>query len=100
MKFQQWQIICKSVLAFTNLSFMGTQASFILKVLIFSALIAIVIRYVGPLLAIAPTSLNTLIAILTPTLAFSACSFLESEKLSTACLTEFTAMTIFQQIPN
>lgn len=47
---------------------MGTQANFILKVLIFSALISVLIKYAGPALAIAPTSLNTLIAVLTPPL--------------------------------
>jgi hypothetical protein len=50
---------------------MGTQASFILKVLIFSGLISVLIKYVGPSLAIAPTSLNTLIAVLTPTLVLA-----------------------------
>ncbi|MEO8890436.1 MAG: hypothetical protein ABI417_02695 [Coleofasciculaceae cyanobacterium] len=59
------------MLAFTNLSFMGTQANFILKVLVFSALISVLIRYVGPSLAIAPTSLNTLIAVLTPPLVLA-----------------------------
>jgi len=59
------------VLAFTNLSFMGTQANFILKVLIFSGFISVLIKYVGPSLAIAPTSLNTLIAVLTPTLVLA-----------------------------
>jgi hypothetical protein len=50
---------------------MATQASFILKVLIFSGFISVLIRYIGPSLAIAPTSINTLIAVLTPTLVLA-----------------------------
>ncbi|MGC1394629.1 MAG: hypothetical protein WA828_10155 [Coleofasciculaceae cyanobacterium] len=50
---------------------MGTQVNFILKVLIFSGFISILIRYAGPSLAIAPTSLNTLIAVLTPPLVLA-----------------------------
>ncbi len=54
---------------------MGTQASFILKVLIFSGFISVLIKYVGPSLAIAPTSVHTLIAVLTPTLVLAMALF-------------------------
>lgn len=54
---------------------MGTQASFILKVLIFSGFISVLIKYVGPSLAIAPTSVPTLIAVLTPTLVLAMALF-------------------------
>jgi hypothetical protein len=54
------------VLAFTNLSFMGTQANFVLKVLIFSAGISVLIKYGGPSLPLAATRVNTLIAVVTP----------------------------------
>ncbi|MBE9127060.1 MULTISPECIES: hypothetical protein [unclassified Coleofasciculus] len=46
---------------------MGTQASFILKVLMLSGGVSLLIKYGGSGLPIAPTSLNALIAILTPT---------------------------------
>ncbi|HEY9742197.1 MAG TPA: hypothetical protein V6C90_17050 [Coleofasciculaceae cyanobacterium] len=46
---------------------MGTQASFILKVLILSAGVSVLIKYGGPLLPVTATSVNAMIAILTPT---------------------------------
>jgi membrane protein YdbS with pleckstrin-like domain len=48
--------------------FMSTQANFILKVLILSAGISVLIKYVGPYLAVAATSSNALFALLTPAL--------------------------------
>ena len=45
-----------------------TQANFILKVLILSAGISVLIKYVGPYLAVAATSSNALFAVLTPAL--------------------------------
>jgi hypothetical protein len=46
---------------------MGTQANFIFKVLILSAGISWGIKYGGPSLLIPATSVNGLIAVLTPT---------------------------------
>ncbi|MGQ4646785.1 hypothetical protein [Lyngbya aestuarii] len=46
---------------------MDTQVSFILKVLIFSGGISVLLKYVGPNLPVAATSLNALITVLTPT---------------------------------
>lgn len=54
---------------------MGNQISFILKVLIISAVISVLIKYTGPSLPIAATSVNTLIAVLTPTLLCAAALF-------------------------
>ena len=51
-----------------SISFMGTQANFILKVLIFSAGVSVLIKYGGPYLPVDATSVNALIAVLTPTL--------------------------------
>ncbi|MBD3884402.1 hypothetical protein IFO70_21910 [Phormidium tenue FACHB-886] len=45
---------------------MNDQASLVLKVLLFSALISIAIKYVAPSLAISATNLNALIAVLLP----------------------------------
>lgn len=45
---------------------MGTQANFILKVFLLSAGISVLIRYGGPSLPVAATSVNALIAVLTP----------------------------------
>lgn len=45
---------------------MGTQTNFILKVLVLSAGVSVLIRYGGPSLGIAATSVNALIAVLTP----------------------------------
>lgn len=50
---------------------MGTQVSFLLKVLIFSAVISVLIKYAGPSLPISATLVNTLIAVLTPTLVLA-----------------------------
>jgi hypothetical protein len=46
---------------------MGTQANFLLKVLIFSAGISVLIKYGGPRLPVAATSVNMIVAVLTPT---------------------------------
>ncbi|HEY9902251.1 MAG TPA: hypothetical protein V6D43_07450 [Candidatus Sericytochromatia bacterium] len=46
---------------------MASQTNFILKVLILSAAISVSIKYGGSSLLIAATSVNTLIAVLTPT---------------------------------
>ncbi|HEY9820225.1 MAG TPA: hypothetical protein V6D35_05515 [Candidatus Sericytochromatia bacterium] len=46
---------------------MGTQANFLFKVLILSAGISVLIKYGGSSLPVAPTSVNTLIAVLAPT---------------------------------
>jgi hypothetical protein len=45
-----------------------TQANFLLKVLILSAGVSVLIKYGGPILAVAATSLNALIAVVTPSL--------------------------------
>jgi hypothetical protein len=45
---------------------MYSQIGFIIKVLIFSTVLSVAIVYVGPLLAIAPTKFNALLAILIP----------------------------------
>lgn len=50
------------------MGFIGTQANFILKVLILSAGISALIKYGGPYLPVDATSINVLIAVLTPTL--------------------------------
>lgn len=47
---------------------MDTQGAFILKVLILSLGIAVLIKYGGPSLAVAGTTGNVLVAVLTPTL--------------------------------
>lgn len=47
---------------------MGIQANFILKVLILSAGVSALIKYGGPYLPIEATSVNALIAVLTPSL--------------------------------
>ncbi len=46
---------------------MSTQANFILKVLIFSGVISTLIKYGGSSLPVEATSVNALIAIVTPT---------------------------------
>jgi anaerobic C4-dicarboxylate transporter len=45
---------------------MYSQIGFIIKVLILSTVLSIAIVYVGPVLAIAPTQFNALLAILIP----------------------------------
>jgi hypothetical protein len=47
---------------------MGTQANFLLKVFILSAGVSVLIKYGGPSLPVAPTAVNALIAVLTPSL--------------------------------
>jgi hypothetical protein len=47
---------------------MGNQAGFILKVLVISAALSILIKYVGPILNIGATSVNVLIGVFLPTL--------------------------------
>ncbi len=47
---------------------MGTQVNFILKVLIFSAGVSVAIVYGGPSLPVAATSVNVIVAVVTPTL--------------------------------
>lgn len=47
---------------------MGTQANFILKVLILSAGISVAIKYGGSSLPVAGTALNATIAVLTPSI--------------------------------
>lgn len=47
---------------------MDTQTNFLLKVLILSAAISALIKYAGPSLPVAATSLNALIASVTPTI--------------------------------
>ncbi|HAA33038.1 MAG TPA: hypothetical protein DCE56_41610 [Cyanobacteria bacterium UBA8553] len=59
---------------------MGTQTSFILKVLIFSAGISALIKYGGPYLPVDATSVNALIAVLTPTLVLAIALWLRSRK--------------------
>jgi hypothetical protein len=45
-----------------------TQANFLLKVLIFSAGVSVLIKYGGPSVPVAATSINALIAVVTPSL--------------------------------
>jgi len=47
---------------------MDTQGNFILKVFVLSAGISVLIRYLGPSLPVAATSVNALIAVLAPML--------------------------------
>ncbi|MEC4804154.1 MAG: hypothetical protein SAJ72_07835 [Jaaginema sp. PMC 1080.18] len=47
---------------------MSYNFNFILKVAIASALLAVIVKYGGPLLPIRPTPTNALIAVLSPTL--------------------------------
>jgi hypothetical protein len=47
---------------------MNHNVGFVLKVLISSLLLAIAIKYGGPFLPLAPTSVNALILVLLPTL--------------------------------
>lgn len=47
---------------------MGTQTNFILKVLILSAGISLLLKFAGPSLPVSPTSVNALIAVVTPML--------------------------------
>ncbi len=47
---------------------MGNQTNFLLKVLILCAGISALIKYAGPSLPVAATSVNALIAIVTPTI--------------------------------
>lgn len=47
---------------------MGTQANFVLKVLILSAGVSVLIKYGGPLLPVTATSVNAMIAVVTPSL--------------------------------
>lgn len=47
---------------------MANQASFILKVFMISAVVSVLIRYGGSSLPIAATTVNALIAVITPTL--------------------------------
>jgi hypothetical protein len=46
---------------------MGTQTNFLFKVFILSAGVSVLIKYGGPNLPVAPTAVNALIAVLTPT---------------------------------
>ncbi len=50
---------------------METQLNFILKVLILSAVVSVLIKYASPSLPIAPTSLNALIGVMTPTIVLA-----------------------------
>jgi anaerobic C4-dicarboxylate transporter len=45
---------------------MFSQIGFIIKVFIVSAIVSVAIVYVGPMLAIAPTQFNALLAIIIP----------------------------------
>ncbi len=47
---------------------MKSQALFIVKLLIISAVLSMAIKYVAPSLAIPPTATNALIAVLLPTI--------------------------------
>ncbi|MBD2018363.1 hypothetical protein H6F96_30945 [Microcoleus sp. FACHB-53] len=47
---------------------MSTQANFILKVFILSLGVSVLIKYGGPSLPVGATSVNALIAVLTPSL--------------------------------
>jgi hypothetical protein len=47
---------------------MGSQANFIFKVLILSAGVSVALKYGGPCLPVAATSVNALIAVVTPSL--------------------------------
>ncbi len=50
---------------------MSTQANFILKVFILSAGVSVLIKYGSPSLPVTATSVNVLIAVLTPTLVLA-----------------------------
>ncbi len=50
---------------------MSTQANFILKVFILSAGVSVLIKYGSPSLPVSATSVNVLIAVLTPTLVLA-----------------------------
>ena len=63
-----------------SLGFMGTQANFILKVLILSAGVSGLIKYGGPYLPVEATLVNVLIAVLTPTLILAIALWWRSRK--------------------
>lgn len=52
----------------SDLDFMSHHTNVLLKVLLLSAGISLLIRYGGPSLPIAPTPINALIAVFTPSL--------------------------------
>lgn len=57
---------------------MGTMAIFIFKVLILSVGVSVLIRYGAPSLAISPTSVNAVIAILVPPLVLAIALFVRA----------------------
>jgi uncharacterized integral membrane protein len=59
---------------------MSTQVSFIFKVLILSAGVSVAIKYGGPNLPVTPTSVNALVAVVTPSLILAIAFFLRSLK--------------------
>jgi hypothetical protein len=59
---------------------MATQANFILKVFILSAGVSASIKYGGPYLPVNATSVNVLIAVLTPTLILAIALLWRSRK--------------------
>jgi hypothetical protein len=73
---------------------MGTQANFILKVLILSAGVSVLIKYGGPLLPVTATSVNAMIAILTPTFNCSDRAIVASEEISAAELNKYLLSTV------
>jgi len=50
---------------------MNTQVNFIVKVLVLSAGISVLLKYGGPLVPVAGTSANALIAVLTPSIVLA-----------------------------
>ncbi len=61
-----------------------TQANFLLKVLILSAGVSVLIKYGGPSLAVVATSLNALIAVVTPSLILAIALFWRAWKYRSA----------------
>jgi len=61
-----------------------TQANFLFKVLILSAGVSVLIKYGGPSLAVAATSVNALIAVVTPSLILAIALLCRASRLTSS----------------